>query len=55
MAELTFDEMAAVEGGLSWRCGFAIGFTAAVAVSDPFVALAFGEQLGMLIVAGCAA
>lgn len=54
MAEMTFDEMAAVEGGFSWKCGFAVGFTVAIAVSDPFVALAFAEQLGVLVVAGCA-
>jgi hypothetical protein len=51
---MSLDEMQAIEGGLSWTCGFAVGFAVTVAVSDPLVAMAFGEQLGMLVVAGCA-
>jgi hypothetical protein len=54
MITMSLTEMEAVEGGFSWKCGFALGFAVAVVASDPLVGLAFGEQLGMLVVAGCA-
>jgi hypothetical protein len=46
--------MQAVEGGSSWMCGFAVGFAVTIAISDPLVALAFSEQLGAMVVVGCA-